>query len=63
MNKQLVALSLVPASIVSFSAFAAVPEAVSTAISTSQTDVSTVAGAVLLIVLAIMTFKWLRRAL
>jgi hypothetical protein len=44
-------------------ATAAVPAEVATALSESTTDVGTVAGGVLLVILTIMTFKWIRRAL
>lgn len=44
-------------------ATAAVPVEVATALSESTTDVGTVAGGVLLVILTIMTFKWIRRAL
>jgi hypothetical protein len=42
---------------------AAVPDPVTAAIAQAQVDAGTVGGAVLLVVLAIATFKWLRRAL
>ena len=45
------------------SAIAAVPADVSTAMDTSKTDVGTIGAAVLLIVLAVMVFKWMRGAL
>lgn len=45
------------------SAFAAVPEAVKTAISTAQTDAVEVAGLVFAAIVAVYAFKLLRRAL
>lgn len=44
-------------------AHAAVPADVTTAISTAVTDVGTVGAAILGVIVAIMAFKWLRRAL
>jgi hypothetical protein len=45
------------------SAHAAVPADVTTAISAAVTDVGTVGAAILDVIVAIMAFKWLRRAL
>ncbi len=44
-------------------AFAAVPEGVTTAISTAQTDATTVAAAVLVAIVALFGFRLMRRAL
>ncbi|MDO5055941.1 MAG: major capsid protein [Lautropia sp.] len=43
--------------------FAAVPEGVTTAISTAQTDATTVAAAVLVAIVALFGFRLMRRAL
>lgn len=40
-----------------------VPAAVTTALATSLTDVGTIGGAVLLVVVAIVAFRFLRRAM
>lgn len=53
--------SLVAASITSASA--AVPAAVTTALSDGLADATTVAGAALIIVVAVAVFKYMRRAL
>lgn len=44
------------------SAFAAIDPAITTAIDTAKTDVGTIGAAVLLVMLAIAVYKWLRRA-
>ena len=49
--------------LVAGSAFAAVDAAVSTALGTSATDVATIGGLVLVVIVGAMTFKYLRRAL
>jgi hypothetical protein len=43
------------------SAFAEVPAAVTTAITGAGTDVATIGGAVLVVIITIATFMWLRR--
>lgn len=43
------------------SAHAAVPAAVTTAITDATADVATIGGAVLIVVITIATFMWLRR--
>lgn len=48
--------------VASSSVSAAIPEAVSTALTTAGTDVATLGGAVLLVVVAIVAFKFLKRA-
>lgn len=45
------------------SAFAAVDEAVSTALTTAATDGASVAGQVLLVIIAIMAVKYIRKAM
>lgn len=45
------------------SAQAAVPEAVTTAITAAGTDASTIGGAVLVVIVGIFAFKWLRKVL
>jgi len=57
MKKYLSALAFAPVS-----AFAAVPAAVTTAISDATTDSATVAGAVLVLIIGIAVFLWMRRA-
>ncbi len=42
-------------------AFAAVPEAVTTAITEAGTDAKTVAGAVLVVVVGLLAFRYMRR--
>ncbi len=42
---------------------AAVPTDVTDAITASKADVITIGGAVLVVIVAAMTFKWLRKAL
>ena len=44
-------------------AFAAVPADVTTAITDAGTDAATIGGAVLVVIVGIAAFKWLRRAL
>ncbi|HEY8606095.1 MAG TPA: major capsid protein [Noviherbaspirillum sp.] len=44
-------------------AMAAVPEAVTTEITTAKTDVGTIGAAVFAVMVAIVLFKWFRRAL
>ncbi len=51
----------VAVSIAPLSAFAAVPVAVSTAITDAGADAATVAGLVLVAVLALLAFHWMRR--
>ena len=58
--KKLIAL---PLALFSAGSFAAVHADVSTALSDAQTDVGTVGLAVFLVIIAIMSFKWFRRAL
>ncbi|MGE0332765.1 MAG: major capsid protein [Ramlibacter sp.] len=45
------------------SAFAAVPEGVTTELTTAKTDVTTIGVAVFAVIVAIAIFKWFRRAL
>lgn len=45
------------------SAHAAVPAAVNTAITDAGTDASTIGGAVLVVIVGIFAFKWLRKVL
>lgn len=47
----------------SASSFAAVDTAVTTALDTAKTDVSTIGGLVLTVIIAAAAFKYLRRAL
>lgn len=49
-------------SVVSVSAFAAVPTEVTTAITTAGTDMGTVAGAVFVAIIGLLGFKLMRRA-
>lgn len=42
--------------------FAAVPETVTTAITTAAADVAIIGGAVLGVIIAIMAFRWMRKA-
>ena len=58
--KKLIAL---PLALFSAGSFAAVDPGVSTALADAQTDVGTVGLAVFLVIIAIMSFKWFRRAL
>lgn len=46
-----------------FSAYAAVPETVTTALTTAQTDAVTVAGTVIGIIVAIAAFMYMRKAI
>lgn len=59
MKRKLIALG---ASVPAIS-YADVPAGVTTALSTAVTDVSTIGGAVLLIIVGIVAFRFLRRAL
>lgn len=62
MNKvQKLGLASIPM-VLAGQAMAAVPEEVTTALATSKTDVGTVAAAVLLISVAILAFRYIRRA-
>ena len=57
------ALALVaPVAVMSHPVFAAVPADVTTALGDAKTDVATVAGAVLVIAIALVAFLWMRRA-
>lgn len=58
-KKILVGGSLVAAGV--SAAQAAVPAAVTTAITDATADVATIGGAVLIVVITIATFMWLRR--
>lgn len=49
-------------SLVTASAFAAVPAEVTTAISSAGTDAAILGGLVLAVLIGIAAFKWLRRA-
>lgn len=51
------------ATLASFGAQAAVAEAVTTAITGAGTDAATVGAAVLVVIVGIKAFKWVRRAL
>lgn len=59
MNKIRASLAAVGA--VSSSAFAAVPEAVTTELSTMKADALTVAGLVLVAIIAVAAFKFMRK--
>lgn len=66
MRKQLaLRLAAVPAFVAATAgkALAAVPEGVTTELSTAKTDVGTIGVAVFGIAVAIIIFKWFRRAL
>lgn len=62
-NTRLIPGAALVGALVTPAAFAAIPEGVTTAISTAGTDVATVGGAVLVVIVGIAVFKWLRRAL
>lgn len=63
MSKKVLAVStFAAASSLPVVAMAAVPEAVTTAISGAATDVATVGAAVLAVIIGIYVFKWIRRA-
>lgn len=47
----------------SMAANATLPEGVTTAITAAGTDAATVGGAVLVVLVAIMAFRWIRKAL
>ena len=53
----------VVASLASVAAFADVPAGVTTAITTAGTDAGTVGAAVLVVLVGIVAFKWLKKAL
>lgn len=57
-------LSLIPAAMVAAggNAIAAVPSEISDAIDTMQADATTIAGAVLVAIIAVLAFKFLRKA-
>jgi hypothetical protein len=65
MNKTLVSLVSVPAVLLALagSAMAAVPADVTTALSTIGADALTVAGVVLIAIISLFAFKFLRRGL
>jgi len=62
MNKRFVAVLAVPMSLLGEAANAAVPAGLQTAIDTATTDVGVVALGVLLITVAILVYKWFRKA-
>lgn len=62
MNK-VKALFVVAATTVAGSAFAAVPAAVTEAIETAGTDAGVIGGAVLIVLISIAAFKFMRRAM
>lgn len=63
MNKIATRLSLVPAAVLASagSAFAAVPAEVSTALTDMKADALTVAGLVIVALIAVMAFKFMRK--
>lgn len=58
-------LALIPAFLLATgqAAFAAVPAGVTTALTDAETDVTTIGVAVFAVMVAIVIFKWFRRAL
>ena len=60
MSKTLKGL-LASAGLVSVQAYAAVPVAVSTAITDAGADAATVAGAAFVAILGLLAFRWMRR--
>ncbi len=61
--KQLKALFVAGSSLVAGSAFAAVPAEVTTAMTDAGTDAAVIGGAVLVVIVGIAAFKYMRRAL
>ena len=62
-NTRLIAGAALVGSLFAPAAMAEVPAAVTTAIETAGTDAATLGGAVLVVIVGIAVFKWLRRAL
>ena len=62
-NTRLIAGAALVGSLFAPAAFAEVPGDVTSAISTAGADVATLGGAVLVVIVGIAVFKWLRRAL
>lgn len=62
MNK-IKALFAAGSTVVAGSAFAAVPEGVTTAITTAGSDAAVIGGAVLVVLIGIAAFKYMRRAM
>jgi len=56
-------LSIFSLSFLSSPVFAAVPAGVTTAISDAAEDVATIGAAVILVLIAVAAWKWLRRAM
>ncbi|MCQ4285803.1 major capsid protein [Pseudomonas stutzeri] len=61
--KQLKALFVAGSALVAGSAFAAVPAEVTTAMTEAGTDAAVIGGAVLVVIVGIAAFKYMRRAL
>lgn len=61
--KQLKALFVAGSALVAGSAFAAVPTEVTTAMTEAGTDAAIIGGAVLVVIVGIAAFKYMRRAL
>lgn len=61
--KQLKALFVAGSAFATGSAFAAVPAEVTTAISDAGTDAAVIGGAVLVVIVGIAAFKYMRRAM
>lgn len=62
-NTRLMAGAALVGALVAPAAFAEVPAGVTTAITTAGTDVATIGGAVLVVIVGIAVFKWIRRAI
>lgn len=66
MNQNFSALKLAAAGVLSavaFGASAAVPEAVTSALTGAGTDAATIGGAVLVVLIGIAAFKYMRKAM
>jgi len=61
--QKLKALFAVGSTVVAGSAFAAVPTEVTTAITAAGTDAAVIGGAVLVVIVGIAAFKYMRRAM
>ena len=61
---KLARLSLIPAAVMAGASnvMAAVPAEVTSAVDTMKTDATTIAGAVLVAIIAVLAFKFLRKA-